>query len=81
LTPNIQKPISEDQENSLGLSDPGTEPLWTVSEVAEYLRINLETVRMMARRGELPSLKVGKRLWRFRPSEVKQWLHLHVEEH
>ena len=77
MSQNAPTPISKDQENSQGLPDQGTEPLWTVSEVAEYLRINLETVRIMARRGELPSLKVGKRLWRFRPRDVKDWLNIH----
>ena len=77
MTQNTQTPKSEDQEKSQDLPDQGTEPLWTVTEVAKYLRLNSETVRMMARRGELPSIKVGKRLWRFRPSEVKEWLNLH----
>ena len=57
MTPNAQAPISEDQENSQGLPNPVTEPLWTVAEVADYLRLNSETVRMMARRSELPSIR------------------------
>ncbi len=55
-------------------SDFGVEPLWTVEEVANYLRLTAETVRVMARRGELPSIKVGKRVWRFKISEIKQWV-------
>lgn len=51
-----------------------TEPLWTVEDVAVYLRLNPETVRVMARRGELPCVKVGKRVWRFRIVDVKEWL-------
>ena len=51
-----------------------TEPLWTVDDVADYLRLNPETVRVMARRGELPSIKVGRRVWRFKISEIKDWL-------
>ena len=54
--------------------DPNTEPLWTVEDVAVYLRLNPETVRVMARRGELPCVKVGRRVWRFKISEVKEWL-------
>jgi excisionase family DNA binding protein len=61
-------------------STPGTEPLWTVAEVAKYLRLAPETVRMMARRGELPSLKVGKRLWRFRSKAIRDWLALQAAE-
>lgn len=50
------------------------ESLWKVADVATYLRLPPETVRMMARRGELPSIKVGKRLWRFRTQDIMQWL-------
>jgi len=41
-----------------------TKPLWTVKDVANYLSLTPETVRAMARRGELPGLKIG-RVWRF----------------
>jgi excisionase family DNA binding protein len=50
-----------------------TEPLWTVEEVANYLRVKEETVRMMARTKRLPAMKVGK-AWRFRSSEIKDML-------
>ena len=56
-----------------------TEPLWTVSEVAGYLRLRPETIRLMARNGELPSIKVGKRVWRFKIGEVKDWLKVSME--
>ena len=54
--------------------DRRTQPLWTVDEVASYLRLKPETVRVMARNGELPSIKVGRRFWRFRAGEIKDWL-------
>ncbi len=57
----------------------GAEPLWTVDDVAGYLRLNPETIRVMARRGELPSIKVGKRVWRFKVSEIRDWLGLQHE--
>lgn len=47
-----------------------TDPLWTVDEVAVYLRMKPETIRAMARRGELPAVKVGK-FWRFKRSAIK----------
>jgi excisionase family DNA binding protein len=47
-----------------------TEPLWTVEDVASYLRLKEETVRMMARAGKIPAIKVGK-VWRFKASEIK----------
>ncbi len=48
-----------------------TEPLWTVEDVAKYLRLKQETVRMMARKNKIPALKVGKS-WRFKSSEIKE---------
>lgn len=46
------------------------EPLWTVEEAATYLKLKPDTVRSMARRRELPAIKVG-RVWRFRPLDLK----------
>jgi excisionase family DNA binding protein len=60
-------------ENAHELLD--TEPLWTVEEVAKYLRLKQETVRMMARKKQLPALKVGK-AWRFRINDVKSVLQI-----
>ena len=56
-----------------------TEPLWTVEEVAKYLRLSPTTVRAMARRGYLPARKVG-RVWRFLPSAVKTWIQQRRED-
>lgn len=36
------------------------ERLLSLSEVAEYLKVNLETVRREIRRGNLPAICVGK---------------------
>lgn len=53
--------------------DSSTEPLWTVEDVANYLRLKEETVRMMARANKIPALKVGK-AWRFRITDIKEML-------
>jgi len=42
-----------------------TRPLWTVVDVANYLKLKPGTVRAMVRRDEIPGYKVG-RVWRFR---------------
>ena len=47
--------------------------LMTVDEVAEFLRLKPETIRSMARRGDLPGIKLG-RVWRFRRSSISQIL-------
>lgn len=52
-----------------------TEPLWTVEDVANYLRLKQETVRMMARANKLPALKVGK-VWRFKARDIKEMFKL-----
>ena len=48
-------------------------PLWTVEDVADYLQLQPETIRSMARRGELPALKIGK-VWRFQKHAIHEML-------
>jgi len=49
------------------------DPLWTVEDVATYLKMQPETIRSMARRGELPALKIGK-VWRFQKHAIHEML-------
>jgi len=56
-----------------------SEHLWTVEEIAEYLRVQPETVRVKARKGEFPAYKVGKRIWRFDIKEINACLKLSKE--
>ena len=51
----------------------GDNTLMTVDEVAEFLRLKPETIRSMARRGDLPGIKLG-RVWRFRRTSISQIL-------
>jgi len=44
----------------------------TVSEVAEYLRVNPQTVYRKAKAGELPAVRIGRAI-RFRRSELEAW--------
>ncbi len=53
--------------------DPIGDPLWTVEDVADYLKLQPETIRSMARRGELPALKIGK-VWRFQRRAIHAML-------
>jgi len=59
----------------LNVNDSGlfTDPLWTVEDVADYLKLQPETIRSMARRGELPALKIGK-VWRFQRKAIHEML-------
>jgi len=71
------EPIDVMQSNIslLDSNDPGslTDPLWTVEDVADYLKLQPETIRSMARRGELPALKIGK-VWRFQRHAIHEML-------
>ena len=49
------------------------EPIWSSDEAARYLRIHPRTLTRMARRGEVPSIQIG-RLWRFRRIDLDAWL-------
>jgi excisionase family DNA binding protein len=48
-------------------------PIWNSCEAAQYLRIHPRTLTRMARRGEIPSIQIG-RLWRFRRLDLDDWL-------
>lgn len=45
----------------------------TVTEVAEYLRVNPQTVYRKAKAGELPVLRIGRAI-RFRRTDLDAWL-------
>lgn len=55
-------------------TDSNTVRLWTVTEVAFFLRLKPETVRSLARRGCLPAKKIGKE-WRFAIADLEKFLH------
>jgi excisionase family DNA binding protein len=50
-----------------------SDTLWTVEDLAEYLKLKPETIRSMARRGELPAIKLGK-VWRFQRTAIDEML-------
>ena len=69
---NSLNPVLMNAENAAHVDLAATnDQLWTVDELAGYLKLQPETVRGMARRGELPGIKIGK-VWRFRKSAIKQ---------
>lgn len=68
ISEKMHKGVREPANPAIG---DGT--LLTVDEVAKYLRLKPETIRSMARRGDLPAIKLG-RVWRFRSSSISQIL-------
>jgi excisionase family DNA binding protein len=59
--------------NDESIQNMNTDPLWTVEEVAAFLQLQPETIRSMARRRELPALKIGK-VWRFQKKAIHAML-------
>lgn len=49
------------------------ESLLTLAEVAAYLRVHEQTVRVWARTGKLPAVKF-ERFWRFRRADVEDFV-------
>ena len=49
------------------------EPLWTAEEVADYLRVSVETVKKWVKLDQIPHGKAGS-LARFRKSDIDAWL-------
>lgn len=45
----------------------------TVSEVAEYLRVNPQTIYRKAKAGEMPTVRIGRAI-RFRRDALEAWI-------
>ena len=54
-------------------SSAGVSRLLTPEDLADLLGVDRETVYRMARRGELPAIKVARH-WRFRAERIDRWL-------
>ena len=52
--------------------------LWTVQEVAEYLRVSEAKVYRLIKEQHLPVMRVGK-TWRFRQDRLHEWLEQSAE--
>ena len=51
--------------------------IWTVHEVAEYLRMSEAKVYRLAKKQQLPVIRIGK-AWRFRKDLLDDWLSQHT---
>jgi excisionase family DNA binding protein len=49
------------------------EPMLDSKSAAGLLKIHPKTLQRMARRGQIPAHRIGD-LWRFRASELDEWL-------
>jgi excisionase family DNA binding protein len=56
----------------------GVEALLTSREAAEVLKIHPKVLERMAKRGEVPALKVGK-FWRYSSAALDAWIQSRLE--
>lgn len=50
-----------------------SDPILTIKDVADYLKVNERTIYRLAASSELPGFKVGNS-WRFKQSELEQYI-------
>ena len=53
--------------------DPGPVGVFTIGELARYLKISKSTLYKLAQEGRVPGQKVGRH-WRFRKASIDRWL-------
>jgi excisionase family DNA binding protein len=58
--------------------DTNFEQLLDSQEAARLLGIHPKTLKQMARRGEVPAVRIGK-FWRFRASALDSWVRSAVD--
>ena len=56
----------------------GMETLLTSMEVSQVLKIHPKVLERMAKRGEVPALKVGK-FWRYRATTLDAWINSRLQ--
>ncbi len=47
--------------------------IWTITEVAEYLKVAERTLYRLVAAKKIPAFKVGG-TWRFSKTEIEQWI-------
>ena len=51
----------------------------TATEVAQRLKLNVETIYALMKSGELPAARIGGR-WRIEASALREWFMAHVQD-
>src|SRR5262245_17900932 len=70
--PNDQGQAEVSRRSTTQTSPAQRQKLWTVVEIAEYLRVEPRTVYVWVREKGMPARKAGDEL-RFDPDEVERW--------
>ena len=55
------------------MNTPTFEPLLSDSQVGQLLGLHPKTVQRLARKGEIPAVRIG-RYWRFRATALDSWI-------
>lgn len=50
-----------------------TDDIWTIKELAAYLKLKEKTAYALVAKGEIPGFKVGGS-WRFSAKEIENWI-------
>ena len=56
----------------------GIEALLTTQEASQVLKIHPKVLERMAKRGEVPALKIGK-FWRYRATALDAWINSRLQ--
>jgi excisionase family DNA binding protein len=73
--PSLSLPLAASPPND---ASHGIERLLTSKEASEVLKIHPKVLERMAKRGEVPALKVGK-FWRYRASTLDAWINSRLQ--
>jgi excisionase family DNA binding protein len=75
----VRSLLSPSARESLVNSLPhGIEALLTTKEASQILKIHPKVLERMAKRGEVPALKVGK-FWRYRATTLDAWINSRLQ--
>ena len=65
-------------DHQVGRIPDGIEALLTSREASQILKIHPKVLERMAKRGEVPALKVGK-FWRYRATALDAWINSRLQ--
>jgi excisionase family DNA binding protein len=71
----MQQPLEDALRSS---AEGGREDLLTAAQFGKRIGRHKKTVYKMARKGKVPCVRVGRRVW-FRPSDARDWVAQHLE--
>jgi len=78
-TPASELPVpAPERLHQLSCMPDGIEVLLTGKEASQILKIHPKVLERMAKRGEVPALKVGK-FWRYRATTLDAWINSRLQ--